>query len=117
MGGFAMKSEAICGVVYKVDEKSETIEAKKPTPDIANSHIYAPFLTLKEVAQKLRRSRASANRLIKRELLPSDPNNRHICVPNWAVDHYIINGGHVTPLWWNALPKKKRSAHGREDAP
>lgn len=111
-----MKSEASCGAVYTEDEKSETREAENPAPNIMNSVICPRFLALKEIALRLGRSKASAKKLVTRNLLPKDPNNRHICVPKWAVDHYINNGGHVTPLWWNASPKKKRSAHGREDA-
>lgn len=64
------------------------------------------FLTASEIAAKLGCSRISIYRLVQRELLPSDPNSRHLKIPVWAFDAYVAASGNLQPLWWTKPGRK-----------
>ncbi len=62
---------------------------------------FQAFLSLAEAAQRLDRCPVSVRRLVKRNLLPRDPNSRHIAIPAWAIKIYVERAGVVEPYWWN----------------
>ena len=63
-------------------------------------------MTVTETAERLGRSPLSVYRLLKRGLLPRDPNSRHIAIPAWAVDGYIENAGNLKAHWWEQVSRE-----------
>ena len=75
-------------------------------------HISPLFLTVTECASKLGRSRLSIYRLLKRGLLPRDPNSRHVAIPEWSVTSYVEQAGNLQPFWWKNTGKASNRNQG-----